>query len=136
MTCKLAQEILIGRHDDDLSDIVQAVGDRAVQVGSQVRWQIKYDDLTIDESTVTLDELERVEEITGKTWWRLDPRMPSNGSGVTRAWIQAVLESRKGMTAEDARADIGSKTMEEMGDILGEEVVTPGPFDSGSETTS
>lgn len=135
MTCKLAQEIMLGRHDDDLPDIVKAVGERAVATSTQVAWRLRYEDIEVTELDLTLNELERVETLSGKTWWRIDPRNRNNSSAVPKALIRALLESRKGMSPEDAEKKVGEHTVR---DLVGafDEVVVPAPFEDPSADMS
>lgn len=134
MTCKLAQEILIGRHDDDLPDLVKAIGERAVTTRTEVRWRLTLGDLVVDEDNLTLFELERVEKITGQSWLAIDPRRKASHC---IAFLQAALEAREGLSADDARGrlkDITAKTVAD--EVLSEYVVQPAPFDSASESSS
>lgn len=134
MTCKLAQEIMLGRHDDDLPDIVKAVGERAVTTRTEVRWRLTLDDLVVDEDNLTLFELERVEAITGKSWLAIDPRRKASHC---IAFLQAALESREGLSADDARERLGGLTVKQVADdVLSEYVVQPAPFGSASESSS
>jgi hypothetical protein len=132
---KLAQEILIGRHDDHLKELVEAIGQRAVETRTEVRWRLTFDDLVVDEDNVTLLELERVEQLTDRTWLTVQPR---NKASHCLAFLQAALEQRKGLSASDARDQLAGLTARQVVDgVLSEYVVSPAPFDSpDSRTTS
>lgn len=133
MPSELAKEIALGRHDDDLPEIVEAVGLRAVERRVEVRWRLTFGDLVIDEENLTLDELVRVEELTGKTWLTLDPKRSARAA---RAFILAALESREGLSPADAAERLSDVTAHEVGDGVSEYAVADAPFDSASESSS
>lgn len=130
--CKIAQEILIGRHDDDLPALVKAIGERAVTTRTEVRWRLTLGDLVVDEENLTLLELERVENLTGKSWLVVDPRKTA---GYCIAMLQAAIESREGLSPDDARKRLTDITAKQIADeVLSEYVVQPAPFGSESPT--
>jgi hypothetical protein len=76
---KLCEELALGRHDDRLQDLAEAVGHRIVSRGAKLRWRITValpdvGTLVVDEDNVTLDEMETAERLAGCTWLTLDPR--------------------------------------------------------------
>lgn len=131
---QIAKDLAMGRYDAEIPAIVEAVALRANQLKTDVRWRITLEDLVVDEENVTLDELVRVEELTKRTWLSVDPRKSARDC---KAFMQAVLESRAGLSAAEAVERLGSMRAPEIMAALAEYVVEPpAPFDSPSESSS
>lgn len=73
-TDKVIAEILAGRHDGKLLDIVKAVAKRGESGETGLLWRIDLDGDIWDAETVTLGELRYVEQVTGLSWFQLDPK--------------------------------------------------------------
>lgn len=131
---QLAKDVALGRYDAELPALVQAVGLRAVQLKTEVRWRITVDELVIDEENVTLGELERVEAITGRTWLQVEPRQRARDCA---AFMRAAMEARSGIDAATAADRVRAMTALEVMASLSEYLVeAPAPFESASETSS
>jgi hypothetical protein len=131
-----AQHVMLGRWDRHLGLIVKAIGERAVVAAGGVRWRLNWadQDLVVDEDNLTLLEVERAEQLSGKTWLSLNPRQSAKDC---IAFLQAAVELRKEMSAKDARAALSGLTMRQVGDMLVEYVADgPVPFDSADPSTT
>ena len=131
MASKLAKEIALGRHDEDLPEIVEAVGLRAVERRVEVRWRLTFGDIVIDEDSITVGELCRVEEMTGKTWVVLNPR---RSAGAAKAFLQAALEHREDLSAADASARVDAMSASDLAGALTEYVIDDAPFEQAPES--
>lgn len=101
-TLRVAQEIVAGRHDDALSEIVKAVGQRQLAEKTVLCWRIALPDLdlVVTEDDFTVGEAEQVQRETGLTWEAIDPVM---SAPVFRAIVVAALVGRHGVDADEAR---------------------------------
>lgn len=72
-TGKVITEILAGRHDGKLKEIVEAITARVQTDETGFLWRITLDGETWDAETVTLGELRRAEPMAGKSYLMLDP---------------------------------------------------------------
>lgn len=70
---KLTAEILAGRYDGSLVDLVDAVRERFAASDVRKFWRIRFDGDEWTEETVTLGEIAAVERMLGLTWHQIDP---------------------------------------------------------------
>lgn len=110
---KVNAEILAGRYDGHLVELVEAVQQRFNSSDARKFWRITFDDLEWTEETVTLGEVATVERVLGVTWHDIDP---AASAGHLQALIAAHLaEGDAELKFGDAMAK--AKTMP-MGDLL------------------
>ena len=101
-TLRVAQEIVAGRHDDALSELVKAIGQRQLDEKSVLCWRIDLPelDLVVTEDDFTVGEAEAVQREVGLTWESISPMA---SAAVFRAVVEAALVTRRGATAQEAR---------------------------------
>lgn len=101
-TLRVAQEIVSGRHDDALSELVKAIGQRQLDEKSVLCWRIDLPelDLVVTEDDFTVGEAEAVQREVGLTWESISPMA---SAAVFRAVVEAALVTRRGATAQEAR---------------------------------
>ena len=134
---KFCQEVAIGRHDDDLQPIAEAIGQRIVSKGARLRWRLTVElpdigTLVVDEDNVTLLEMETAERIAGCTWLTLDPRQSARKM---HAVIAAALIHRNGMTEADATEAMGGLTALDVVRSLSEYMADADPFPGAGPST-
>ncbi len=131
---KFLADLALGRHDDRLADLVEAIGSHAVAKRAQVCWRVTTPDFTVTVEDCTLNELERMEHLTGSTWHTLGPQ---RSAAHCRAVLQALYESRCSLSAEDATAKAGSFTRRELDtEVVSDYLAVPAPFENRSPSTS
>jgi hypothetical protein len=129
---KLIEELLIGRHDERLSDLFSAFRHRVSELGGATRWRLTWDDLVVDEENLTLLECETAERLSGKTWVSLTPQVAAHDCA---AILSSALMHRRGVTAAEARDTIAGLTVKQIADeVLSEYLAVPAPFDSATST--
>lgn len=98
---RIAQEIALGRADDQLAAVINAITDRQVDGQSVICWKVSAPDLDLEvtEEDFTVGEAEAIERDTGLTW---DQVAPARSASVFLAVVKAALVARKGMTADAA----------------------------------
>jgi hypothetical protein len=125
------QHVMLGRWDSHFPDVIKVIGERALVAGGGVRWRLTWDDegIVVDEDNLTLLEVERVEQLTGKTWLSLEPRSSARDCV---AFLTAALEARKGLSKDEVRERLSSLTTKQVGEMLGEYLSEP-PVPFGSD---
>ncbi len=119
-------ELTAGRWDDHLNAILEQVGVYAATKSGKVEWKVTTDDWQVVGPDATLDELERMEQATGATWFTLSPQRSAQHC---RAVLQVLYQTRGGLSAEDAEAKVKAHTRAELDEIVGAELVIPAPLD-------
>lgn len=128
---KVRAEILSGRHDQDLSGLVQAVRERVRQEQTLAwRWKITLGDDEWTEETVTLAEIQVVEKVTGKSWLELNP---TTSAVHLAAYMYAHLV-RGGTSDDEARRVVDSMSVMAAADCVDQYVTELAP--KGSPATS
>lgn len=93
-------------------------------------WQFTFDDQVYSESSITLEQMERIEDITGATWRNISIL----GSAKFARVVAAVMVSdRTGKSFAEASAHLGQKTLTEF--LASVEVVeedTPTQYTDGN----
>jgi hypothetical protein len=134
---KLCEELALGRHDDRLQDLAEAVGHRIVTKGAKMRWRITVTlgdlgELVVDEDNVTLDEMETAERLAGATWLTLDPRQSARKM---RAVLAAAVMHRHGLTEADALEALSGLGALAVVESLSEYMADADPFPSAGSPT-
>ncbi len=127
------QELILGRHDEHLNELFQALVSR-VKAGSVSKEWIIEDvcGVSIRESTMTVGQAERIEALSGESWAELNP---VKSARQFRAIVQAALES-DGMKSTDAAEKVQALAASEAVDHVRTELSEPVPFDSPEQTTT
>lgn len=73
-TGRVIAEILDGRHDGRLLELVDAITTRATSDETSFLWRIRLGDDVWDAETVTLGELREAEKLTNRSYLQLDPK--------------------------------------------------------------
>lgn len=94
---KLKEDIAIGRYDGELADLLAAV---KVRGAKSLHWKLEVRGIVVDSRTVTLFEIERVEQATGQPWHVLRPDVSAR---TMSAFLIAHLVEIDGLTFEAAR---------------------------------
>ncbi len=109
---KLVQEILIGRHNGALPEIIAAC--KLVDNGNRVHWRLAIEGLPeITTQNVTMYELDRVERLSGLSWVQIagDPLALMR---ITAALLSAVLIEREGLTPEQVKDRLQGLTADQV----------------------
>jgi len=126
-------DILGGRCDADLMEVLNAINRRATGAAVARRWRVSLDGTTLTEDDLTLDEAVEIEELTGTTWASISPL---NTAAHCRAILRVMLTRRAGLSEADADARLGKATVTEIMGSLELYGVQPAPFDSESAPTT
>lgn len=130
---KVTAEILAGRHDSELTDLLKAVRARVdAETALAYRWKITLDDDEWTEDEVTLGEVQVVEKITGLSWLQLSPL---NSARQLAAYLFARFTRINGMSTEDAQARVDAMTVEELAGSVSQYVKAAAPKDSSETST-
>lgn len=119
---KFTEELALGRHDDDLPRLVEAIGGRIVAAGGGTRWRISLADVVVDEDNLTLDECEKIEKATGRSWLTLSP---AHSATQARAVLRVALQSRLGLSDAETDDRLSKITVREVAEALSEYAVVP-----------
>lgn len=129
---RVVADITAGRCDGSIDLIFEAVADR-IRSGSVVmEWHLRVDDLDVSEADLTLDEAYRIEGEAGGNWRDINPLTSARDA---RAVIVSVLQTRKGLSYDEAVFRVGQLTVAEVVDSIRQEVAA-GPLGSPSSTTT
>lgn len=127
---KTIAEVAEGRHDGNLHDLMLAIRHRIEAGATAFLWRVTFEDVTVTEEDVTLDEMETAERIAGRNWSQLNPAV---SAGNCRALLIAALVSRQGMSEKDARERVGKVAVHSLLDGIDSYEVTPPPFEDGPD---
>lgn len=122
---RFLQQILDGRHDERLADIVEAAALRATTGAVKLGWRITFDGLDVAEDDLTLDEACRIQEASGVNWQDLSPMKSALHA---RAVIGVLLETRQAMSEGDIAARFRAVKLPELLDCIRTEAVSPAPL--------
>lgn len=78
-------------------------------------WVLNFDGHTFREADLTIDEAERMEVATNLTWRFINPL---RSAGNARAVLEVLLQTRLGMSAEEAKAKVGALKVDEYLSLL------------------
>lgn len=81
-------------------------------------WVITFDGQVFREADLTIDEAERMEIATNTSWRFINPL---RSAGHARAILQTLLETRTGLSADDAKAKVGALKVSDFLDLLSAE---------------
>lgn len=104
---KTLQLIALGRLDDGVVAISEALAGRANEAGLLFRWTISIDGLEIAEDDLTFDALDLIKARTGKLWHELTVDALTDDHATIRAILEAVLIARDGVSSADAVKRVG-----------------------------
>lgn len=97
---KLEQEILLGRYDGHLPDLIAACKVRGtLPDGPALHWKVEAAGVTVTSENVSLLELEQVQISTGAGW----AISPEDGPRACAALLLAALCVREGLDYKQAR---------------------------------
>ena len=122
----IAQRIAAGEYDGELMPVLEAVQSRFASSAVGLRWQVKLGDLTVTEDDLTLNEAYAIEQAAACNWSEIDPVRSANHC---RALVGVCLESRLGLTHDEAEARLCALTVSELVDAISRREVAPVPFD-------
>lgn len=135
---KIQARILTGQFDGYLVGIVEAAAARMRQSQTRKCWRITYNGDTWDEDTVTVAELQFVEQLLSKTgkpfsYLGLNPMAHANHLG---ALVVAHEHHVKGVKVEDAINGFGQLTQRQLADIIAVYEVPAAPKDQEPSESS
>lgn len=131
---KLMADVALGRHDDRMDDLVTAISSRLLATNGRTLWKVTTPEFTVTVEDCTLDELERMEQLTGVTWHALSPQ---RSASQCKKVLHALYESRCDMDPDTAAKKAGAFTHAQInGEVVSDYVAIPAPFPSGSSSTS
>lgn len=122
----IAQRIAAGDHDGNLMPILEAIQGRFASSATGLRWQLKLGDLCVSEDDLTLNEAYAIEKAAACNWVEIDPVRSANHC---RALVAVCLESRLGLSRDEAEARLAALTVSELVDAISRVEVTPVPLD-------
>lgn len=125
-TDRIVMEIAAGRCDARLHDVATAIGVRIQATATTFGWRFQFDGVDVSELDVTLDEWARIQRVCGVPWTAINPEGNLDqilGVGTV------LLETRGGLTADEAQARMGALTLNDMPGLFTTEQRTA-PFDS------
>lgn len=121
-TKKLLAEIGLGRFDQDLLAIVEAIKPRITEGAIQVRWKLTHDDCSFTEDSVTIGEIRTVEKFTGLSWFEINPR---SSAEQMVALLAAHNAKAHGMAADEALAQAEGLSLADVAKMLSEYQIDP-----------
>lgn len=108
-TAKVTADILAGRHDGKLVQIIEAIQHRMASGAAQTYWRIRWDDLEVTEQSITAGEMRTVLQYLsaarGQRVMMLDVH-PEVEPGDFIAVLATVLQSRKDIPLKEAERQI------------------------------
>lgn len=122
----LSAEIIEGRYDGHMVDIVQAVQARFMKSSSRKLWRIRFGGDEWTEESITLGEVTMVERALNVPWTELDPA--AEGKHL-EAPIAAHIAKRDGVKFSEALTEAESMTMGELLEVLTHYEKAPAPKD-------
>jgi hypothetical protein len=123
---RIVAEILAGQHDDTGDNIFQAIVKRAAEVNGRFRWRVTWDDLTVTEDDLTLDECMAVEKFAGVPWHRMDPL---DSASEAAAVLIVAMNRRRDIPIDDAVKKLGAVGYAEILAGVDKYMVEPSPLD-------
>ncbi len=130
---RIQADIIAGKADEDLANIVNAVQKRIQSASIRTVWRAQLDGFDVSEETLTLDEAYRIELATGVNWSDIEPlRSASDARGV----LSVLLQTRNNLTSAEADDRVAQLTVIETVAALSREVRTDAPLDTAASTTT
>lgn len=129
---KFLQQLSMGRLDDHLEDVAAAVGVRVKESMRTLAWRFRLDGVDVNELEVTLQEWSEIQKASGVHMLVISPEVNVDhliGVG------SVLLQTRGGLSADEAAARVGSLTARDVPDVVTREVVDA-PFDSPTPSTT
>ena len=100
---KLAQEIIVGRHDEDMGEVLKAVYERAFEIGRMTVWRLVVGVHEFKSEVVTtIKVMVEMEERTGLPWSMI--KDPGASAFFANAWAVCLLTIVVGMAEEEAQS--------------------------------
>lgn len=131
-TAKVTADILAGRHDGKLIQIIEAIQHRMSSGAAQTYWRIRWDDLEVTEQSITAGEMRTVIQYLsaarGQRVTVVDVH-PELEPGDFIAVLATVLQSRKGVALKEAEKLIGDVPMADLLAAVDMYEVAPAPKD-------
>lgn len=131
-TAKVTADILAGRHDGKLIQIIEAIQHRMASGAAQTYWRIRWDDLEVTEQSITAGEMRTVIQYLsaarGKRVTVVDVH-PELEPGDFIAVLATVLQSRKDIPLKEAEKQIGDVPMADLLAAVDVYEVAPAPKD-------
>lgn len=129
-TGRVIAEILDGRHDGRLLELVDAITTRATSDETSFLWRIRLGDDVWDAETVTLGELREAEKLVNRSYLQLDPKkFMSHFVALVFAHFKVV----EGLSNDDAMAKAEKITQQQAMDAL---ELYEGSLGKGSASTT
>lgn len=129
----VVEEIAIGRYDDQLNTLFQAILHRIEQGVTTTEWVIEdAAGVTLRETEMTVGVAERAEKLSGVSWADLNP---VRSAMQFRAVVQAELE-RSGVKDAEARRRVQDLKAADAVRCVRTELVEPVPFDTDPQPTT
>lgn len=119
---RIIQEIIGGRADDQLLNIATAIAVRVRDTGVTFAWRFRLDGLDVGEYDLTPSEWETIESLLEQPWTTTNPD-PKNGGTIrhTRIVTTVLLQSRGGLTGEEAIARFGELGLDDLQNLFASE---------------
>lgn len=81
-------------------------------------WRITFEGEVYREADLTLDQVEKIEELTNDTWLRIAPLKTAKHA---KAILSVVVADRLGISLDDAKAKVGALKADEFIDCIANE---------------
>ena len=118
-----------GTYDGHWKQILDAFKFRASVGEVGMRWRLDLCGMDITEDSLTVGEAEDIEEATRTNWQQL---APGRSARTCRTILQVCLQSRKGLTVEEARETARAVTIAELLEGFSEYEVAAPPLGSAT----
>jgi len=115
-TDRVLQELVVGRHDRRLSEVLDAATTRILGDQARVSWYLDIDGINVREEDLTLDESVTIERTLGVAWANIGPAAAAEHAHTI---IVALYQSRLGLSETDAKARAGVLTRRQWNDGMG-----------------
>jgi hypothetical protein len=127
---RIVAEVLAGQHDDKGDDIFQALVKRAAEINGRFRWRVTWEDLTVTEDDLTLDECMAVEAFAKVPWHRLDPL---DSASEAAAILIIAMNRRRDIPVDDAVKKLGAVGYSQILAGVDKYMAEPSPLDQTGE---
>lgn len=108
--------------DDGVKKILDAIKFQFSTGQIDLKWRLTWDDLVVDEDTLTLGEWEDIEKATKQSWLTMKP---ASSPRICAAVLSVCYQHRKGMSEDEAREKVrglnGLKVAEAFTEYLAED---------------
>lgn len=126
----LTEQILGGDYEGHESEILGAIIKRRDLGSIQIAWRLEWDDLDVTQENLTIGEAKLVEKLAGKS---IHLTAPAQSADNISAYLVAALVNRKGMSQQDALAEVDKASARQLFRSLSDYTIVDPPKDDGGQ---